>query len=705
MASSGSFNSTAHNGGSGTRYLTFSWKEVSQNVSTNKTTISWELKGAGTSTQWFALRDVKLVIAGETVYTVGGDYYNFIKLDQGTVVASGTHTFTHNADGTKSFSVSMEAAIYVYTVNVSGSSTFTLDTIARASQPSLVTWPNSTQNVGDFGATFSIHMNRKSDSFTHTVRYEYGSRTGTIATKVATGTTWAVPLSFINDIPSATSASGRIYVDTYNGSTLVGTKYTGFTVTVPASVKPTCSITLDDTTGVDNTYGSPVRGLSKIKVTVSATQAYSSPIASYSISVNGATYNTATATTGVLINSGSVPVNVTVTDERGRTGSASYTMNVQDYTAPAVSMLTVKRCNSDGTENAQGEYCQLAFNAVISSMGSKNTATYTYGYKKSTASSWTTGTLSGLSNKYSVSNSTYIFKADSNASYDVRIVAKDRHGSTTRTTSVSTAFTILNWHESGTGFAVGKVSEAENTFEVGISADFQGAVYGQAFGLGELPSIPTSANFNNYLTPGCYAVYLNATAETISNIPVKLAGRLYVSLSNGFDGGGANLYLEQKYVPFDYGVCTRHTPAWVRYIEKGTSAALTITSWFNEAIKAYPVGSIYLAYNHTSPASLFGGTWTRITEAFLWATSSGGTIGQTGGESEHTLTASEIPSHSHTVAVAHTTTGGTAAANIIRYNSDATSYLGSIGTTSTGGGESHNNMPPYIQVAVWRRTA
>lgn len=702
MATSGSFSTSAYNGDSGTRNLTFSWEQTSQSVSANTTTISWKLYGGGTSTQWFAVRNVKLVIAGATVYTYGGDYNNNLRIDQGDVVASGSYTFTHNADGTKSFTVSAEAAIYTLAVNCSGSQTFTLNTIARASQPSLVTWPESTQNVGEFGATFSIHMNRKSDSFTHTVRYEYGSRTGTIATNVGTGTTWAVPLPFMNDIPSSTSASGRIYVDTYNGSTLVGTKYTGFTVTVPASVKPTCSIALDDTTGIDDIYGSPVKGLSKIKVTVTGTPAYSSQITSYSISVNGSTYNTATATTGVLTKSGSVPVNVSVTDKRGRTGTASYTMSVQNYTAPAISMLTVKRCDSDGTENAQGEYCQLAFNATVSSMNSKNTATYSYGYKQSTASSWSTGTLTALNNKYSVSNSTYTFKADSNASYDVRVTVADRHGSTTRTTSVSTAFTIMNWHESGTGMAIGKVSEKENTFEVGIAADFQSPAFGRVYGLSQLPEIPENTDINTLLTPGSYCIRQNASAATMTNMPVALGGRLYVSIPIGDRELSDSMYnyREQRFVPYDYGRPANDSGAWIRHMYKHQDEDWYFYPWFNEALKAYPIGSIYIAYNHTSPAELLGGTWTRIENRFLWATTSGGTIGLTGGASEVTLTEAQLPAHSHGSVYSQHASGTKSQA---WYTTSGSSLA--YGTVSTGGGEAHNNMPPYIQVSVWRRTA
>jgi hypothetical protein len=169
----------------------------------------------------------------------------------------------------------------------SGSGSATLNTIARASQPSCITWPEHTQNVGYFGDEISIHMNRNSSSFTHTVRYQFGSKSGTIATGVGTGTTWKIPLELMDLIPTTTSGSGTIYVDTYNGSTKIGTKYCGFTATVPASVKPTCSFTLDDITDIEDVYGSPVKGLSKIKVTVTGNTAYSSPIASYEIVANG----------------------------------------------------------------------------------------------------------------------------------------------------------------------------------------------------------------------------------------------------------------------------------------------------------------------------------------------------------------------------------------------------------------------------------
>lgn len=708
MASSGSFNTSNYEG----RYLTFAWQILSQSVANNTTTISWTLKGAGVGQAgYYDTQNIKVKINGNTVYDFPiseGD----VQLWNGTTVKTGTYTITHNDDGTGSFTAYAEAGIYVWAVNCTGSGTFTLDTIARASQPSLVTWPDSTQNVGDFGETFSIHMNRKSDSFTHTVRYEYGNRTGTIATKVTTGTTWAVPLDFMNDIPSALSGSGRIYVDTYNGSTLVGTKYTGFTATVPASVKPTCTMTLEDITGVDDIYGSPVKGLSKIEVTVSATKAYSSAIKSYSIQINGTTYYAATATSGVLKNSGSVPVTVTVKDARGRSGSASYNMNVQDYTAPAVTKLTADRCNQDGTANKRGGYVKVTFSAIVSSMNSKNTAAYRVHYKKTSDSTYSTVAISALANNYAPSNQTYIFAADSSKSYDVVIEAIDRHNISNpafRSIKAPTASAIFSWRGFKTnsgkeeGAGIGKIPEKANTLQIGWVTEFDKDVAlapGQAF----------------YGAHGIvdYLREYNATPEEyMVNVVKGVVWEFKTLKSIGFTAPSETYGALQTIVPWQDS--SGGFPRQVVY-EGGirwTRIATSLTSWgawVSDSLRSYPVGSIYWAYNHTSPAELFGGTWTRISNSFLWASDANGAIGQTGGERTHTLTVNEMPSHNHNVYGGFTVTANSRGGADYEKNGwipmlGGNTYQTAQALTNAGSGAAHNNMPPYIQVSAWRRTA
>lgn len=131
----------------------------------------------------------------------------------------------------------------------------------------------------------------------------------------------------------------------------------------------------------------------------------------------------------------------------------------------------------------------------------------------------------------------------------------------------------------------------------------------------------------------------------------------------------------------------------------------------------YPVGTVYLSLSSTSPASLFGGTWTKLENRFLLGASSSYAAGGTGGEATHTLTTPEMPSHKHgpsdgtndrawvpsTSAVSrYHLASGTAA-----YVPGTTELAGWTwgSTAATGGGQPHNNMPPYLAVYMWRRTA
>ena len=122
----------------------------------------------------------------------------------------------------------------------------------------------------------------------------------------------------------------------------------------------------------------------------------------------------------------------------------------------------------------------------------------------------------------------------------------------------------------------------------------------------------------------------------------------------------------------------------------------------------YPIGSIYISVNSTSPASLFGGSWELIQSKFLLGTDDLANIGDTGGEATHVLTKQEMPSHNHRVTdfndqYVGNGTSGSYALNLTGYNNvGSDNYLI---TTFTGGDQAHNNMPPYIKVAIWKRIA
>lgn len=122
----------------------------------------------------------------------------------------------------------------------------------------------------------------------------------------------------------------------------------------------------------------------------------------------------------------------------------------------------------------------------------------------------------------------------------------------------------------------------------------------------------------------------------------------------------------------------------------------------------YPVGSIYMSVNSTSPATLFGGTWQQLENRFLLGAGSSYTAGATGGEAEHTLTINEMPSHRHDLAYGGTQrSSGTWNLMDQRQTDWSGSTYWRYGNyiNDAGGDQAHNNMPPYLVVYMWQRTA
>lgn len=206
----------------------------------------------------------------------------------------------------------------------------------------------------------------------------------------------------------------------------------------------------------------------------------------------------------------------------------------------------------------------------------------------------------------------------------------------------------------------------------------------EVYGLTCDTAIPTNSDLDNYTTPGNY-YNAGGSTMTLTNSPVtSLAFSLKVSRQYEVT---ANDIEQRLSVRDDFSIYHR------RY--NGTSWS----TWINVSLYKYPVGAVYISYEPTSPAELFGGTWTSITGVFPYFNA--GTT--TGGSNTHTLTVAQIPSHTHNV------TGGAATGGSItgldsfgsRYKTTRTV---SNAAQATGGSSSHNNMPAYQTFYAWRRT-
>lgn len=117
-----------------------------------------------------------------------------------------------------------------------------------------------------------------------------------------------------------------------------------------------------------------------------------------------------------------------------------------------------------------------------------------------------------------------------------------------------------------------------------------------------------------------------------------------------------------------------------------------------------------MSVNSTNPSQLFGGTWEQIKDRFLLACGNTYQNGTAGGEANHTLTINEMPSHQHSVPFGATTAGDSSGFPYA-WESGLTSatqgkgWGANAGTFAQGKSQPHNNMPPYLAVYVWKRTA
>lgn len=118
----------------------------------------------------------------------------------------------------------------------------------------------------------------------------------------------------------------------------------------------------------------------------------------------------------------------------------------------------------------------------------------------------------------------------------------------------------------------------------------------------------------------------------------------------------------------------------------------------------FPVGSIqFFADDSFNPNGHYPGSWSKIEGVFLLASSSNHAVGTRGGDETHTLSVEELPSHSHPLD--YSLSNSTEVWTAYSWHMRGTARSGIGGTTSVGGNQPHNNMPPFLTVNVWKRTS
>lgn len=506
----------------GTWYLRIYEDSVSQSIANNQSKVTLRLTLRCSNTNSSISFDTRDAWIGSSHFSISGTQsggeHN---------LGSTTITVNHASDGTGSYSYSFGIKTS-YVLNGSGSGTRTLATIPRASSISSI-------SGSSLGSEVTVNIDRKSSSFTHTVTYKFGSISRSY-TGQSTSCKFTPPLSDGSAIPNSSSGTATITVQTYSGSTAIGSAVSkSFTLNLPSSAVPTISgpsISRVDN-GVPSSWGIYVRYFSKANVSISGSGVYGSSISTYSLSGGGYSSSSSTLNTGVLNTSGTVTFTGTVKDSRGRTKSATASITVYDYAVPSVS-ITAERCNSDGSANPDGVYVKATATYGIASVNGKNSVSSRKIEVVGTSysnTSFTSGTAVILGGAISVDKS-----------YVVKVTVTDALGRTsTAQMSIPTGEVIMDIKANGKGVAFGKVAETDNLLQTiwNMSANYFIANNNQGLRVKD-----TSGNVREI-------IFMNPSNETVlpnNNVNIYNSTAIGGSLTvNGSFNGKSSCWLASQY--------------------------------------------------------------------------------------------------------------------------------------------------------------
>lgn len=598
-------------------YFWVKWESGGQDVSANKTAINWSC-GVTPGHKFYsnAVKMSAVSIGGVTVYA-GGTYSNITDYKEHTF-ASGTLEVSHNADGSKTLTVSaFSGQVWKdsgYLTATAAAQSFQLAAIPRATEPVM--------GAATMGEAVRISLPRASSAFTHTLSYVFGAASGTIAENAGTEVQWTVPESLAAQIPDSSVGTGTLTCRTYNGGTLVGTKTATFTATVPQSMKPAltngwAAVSYDNSGTKASGIAAWVQGYSKAKAVFNGSKVtckQGAGIAKYAVTYLGKTVEESPYRTET-ISTTSATVRCTVTDSRGLTAWEDVTVELESYAPPMLVGAALYRADGEGAAADSGAHIAGLATAKFSSIGGRNTATIK-GYWKSVGGSYGEGVTLPFG---AVGLVTGDVEIAGDRSYTAKIVVTDSLGNSTEfEENIPTEQVAFHLKEGGQGAAFGKAAEQDELLDVAWDARFRE--------------------------------------------DMQVDGALQV--------GGKSL-LDM----------------------------------------VYPVGSIYLSVSGTDPQTLFGGTWARLEDVFLLAAGAKHAAGSTGGEESHILTEPEIAPHKHAMAYGPESSASSTgfpygiAAGSATNSAGGRGYASNLGTFSAGGGQPHNNMPPYLAVYTWKRTA
>lgn len=368
-----------------------------------------------------------------------------------------TVTVGHSSNGKKTCTISASGSTGLGNIgSYNFSKSVTLDTIPRKASFTL------NKSSVPFGTAFNCNIKSPSSSFRYTVNVTGLGSTINLQNKGAGGSkNFTISNSYLSRLTNATSTSVNIWVDTFVGSSKIGSNSRSLKLTVPSNITPSVSsISASDTNSRTKALGIYVQNQSTVKLTASASGTYGSSIKNYEFKIGSnkrsGSGNNQQFTSNQLSGSGTVACSVTVKDSRGRTASKSVNISVQAYSPPKITKFTAVRNATTATT------VNMTKDGSYSNLGGKNPATWKLEFKLATASTWG---ASGIL----VTDSTNSFNKTgikSDASYQFRLTLKDKLTEDNKVQDVKTTKVLFDLNRD-IGVGIGKMNEGKGTLEVG----------------------------------------------------------------------------------------------------------------------------------------------------------------------------------------------------------------------------------------------
>ena len=410
--------------------------------------------------------------------------------------------------------------------------TGTLNAIARVSVPTLA---SSTFNFGD---TLQINAPVKDAVFTNDLYVTIpaiGVQSQLIASNVTGSWLWHTPASYINQLPNASSTEVIITCQTKIASTgkAIAEKVVTAKGQVPSTYAPTIdTCTVTDPMGYAVVFARYIGGKSRVRVVAKATGKNGATISSYKAYIFSSPmpYTETLSDGSVQITSGIVnasytidgqaDVRLVVTDSRGHSTERKITINVYSYVSPSISKFNAFRANASGVADDEGNYIAFDTKYSLNPIDKLNTKTHTIQYRVQGETEWLTlqsGELETYHFSGVIRSLTEVLDGDH--PYEFRLSVTDYFSTVRATSSVSVAYTLMDFHKDGHAMAFGKVCEMEEGVEFDLPVIFhkagkvlwQGAYWMQASGNDVNLSEPISKQMNGiYLV---FSRYLNGASD------------------------------------------------------------------------------------------------------------------------------------------------------------------------------------------------